>query len=68
MTGQNAEFCFDFLFVEAPGFFLILPWSDRVTLLQQTSCTLSKGGLCLHLQLVKVRGEQRQTGKRVRLP
>lgn len=68
VTEQNSEFCFDFLFVAAPGFFLILPWSNKVTLLQQTSYTLFKGGLCLYLQPVEVKGEQRQTGNHVRLP
>lgn len=68
MIEQNSEFCFSFLFVAVPGFFLILPWSHKVTLLQQSSCTLSKGGLCLHLQLVEVKGEQRQTDNHVRLP
>lgn len=57
---QNSEFCFDFLLVAAPGFFLILPWSHKVMLLEQTSCTFSKGGLCLYLQLVEVKGRDWQ--------
>jgi len=67
---QDAEFCFSFSSVAAPGFFLILPGSHRVMLLYQTGCTLCKGGLCLHLQHGARGGEGREeTARRsVRLP
>lgn len=64
---QNSEFYFDFLLVAAPGFFLILPWSHKVMLLEQTSCTFSKGG-ALPVSPAGGGEGQRLTGNHVRLP